>query len=70
VCAIAYSLVSEAQGAIQKTGKAVQSIFPIMLALMTVTGNTSSVAVYNPAMLFVSDFVVILINKIIQDFLV
>ena len=62
---VAYSLVSSAQNTIEKTSKAVQSIFPIMLTLMTVTGNSSSVAVYNPAMLFITDFVVIIINKLV-----
>ncbi len=65
VITIAYSLISQSKETIERVGKAVQSVFPIMLALMTVTGNTSSVAVYNPAMLFITDFVVILINKIV-----
>lgn len=65
VVSVAYALVSSAQNTIEKTSKAVQSIFPIMLTLMTVTGNSSSVAVYNPAMLFITDFVVIIINKLV-----
>ena len=65
VVTIAYSLVSESKETIESVGRSVQVVFPIMLALMTVTGNTSSVAVYNPAMLFVTDFVVIIINKIV-----
>ena len=65
VVTIAYSLVSQSKDTIERVGKSVQSVFPIMLALMTVTGNTSSVAVYNPAMLFVTDFVVIIINKVV-----
>lgn len=65
IVSVAYALVSSAQSTIQKTSKAVQSVFPIMLTLMTITGNTASVAVYNPAMLFITDFVVIIINKLV-----
>ena len=65
IIAIAYTLIFQAKEAITKTGKIVQSVFPIMLALMTVTGNTSAVAVYNPSMLFITDFVVVLINNIV-----
>ncbi|MBE5742223.1 MAG: hypothetical protein E7360_02745 [Clostridiales bacterium] len=65
VCTVAYSLISDAKSAIERTGKVVQSVFPIMLALMAVTGSSASVAVYNPAVLFVSDFVVIIINKVV-----
>lgn len=65
VVTVAYSLIAEAKDAIEKVGRVVQSVFPIMLALMTVTGNTSAVAVYNPSMLFITDFVVILINKVV-----
>lgn len=65
IVAVAYTLINQSKDTIEKTGKIVQAIFPIMLTLMTVTGNTSSVAVYNPSMLFITDFVVILINKIV-----
>ena len=65
IVSVAYALVSSAQSTIQKTSKAVQSVFPIMLTLMTISGNTASVAVYNPAMLFITDFVVIIINKLV-----
>ena len=65
VVTVCYSLTVQAKTAIEKTGKAVQSVFPIMLALMTATGNSSSVAVYSPTVLFMSDFIVIIVNKII-----
>lgn len=65
IVAVAYTLINQSKDTIEKTGKIVQAIFPIMLTLMTVTGNTSSVAVYNPSMLFITDFVVILINNIV-----
>lgn len=65
VITIVCALINQSKDSIQKVSKAVQSVFPIMLALMTTTGNTSSVAVYNPAMLFISDFVVIIINKLV-----
>ena len=65
IVAVAYTLINQSKDTIEKTGKIVQAVFPIMLTLMTVTGNTSAVAVYNPSMLFITDFVVILINKIV-----
>ena len=65
VVTVAYSLILQSKSAIENTSKAVQSVFPIILALMSITGNTSSVAVYNPAMLFISDLVVVVVNKII-----
>ena len=65
VVTVAYSLIYESKSAIENTSKAVQTVFPIILALMSVTGNSGSVAVYNPAMLFISDFVVVIVNKII-----
>lgn len=65
VVTVAYSLIYESKNAIENTSKAVQSVFPIILALMSVTGTSGSVAVYNPAMLFISDFVVVIVNKII-----
>ena len=65
VCAVSYSLVDEAKQTIERVSKVVQSIFPIMLSLMTVTGNVKSIAVYNPAVLFISDFVIIVVNKFI-----
>ncbi len=65
IITIVYTLVLQSKQTIEKTSKIVQSVFPIMLALMTVTGNTSSVAVYNPSMLFITDFVVIVINKVV-----
>ncbi|MBR2384781.1 MAG: stage III sporulation protein AE [Clostridia bacterium] len=65
IITIVYTLVVQSKQTIEKTSKIVQSVFPIMLALMTVTGNTSSVAVYNPSMLFITDFVVIVINKVV-----
>lgn len=65
VCSTVYALISEAQRSIEITGKIVQGIFPIMLTLMTVTGSSASVAVYNPAVLFITDFAVIIVNKLI-----
>ncbi len=65
VVTVCYSLTVQAKTAIEKTSKAVQTVFPIMLALMTATGSSSSVAVYSPTVLFMSDFIVIIVNKII-----
>ena len=65
IIAVAFSLISESKETIEKIGKVVQAVFPIMLALMTITGNNSAVAVYNPSMLFVTDFVVILVNNVV-----
>ena len=65
IVTIVYALVDKSKETIEKTSKSVQAVFPIMLALMTITGNTSSVAVYNPSLLFITDFVVVIINKLV-----
>ena len=60
-----YEATDSAVSAIETMTNQIEIIFPIMLTLMTVTGGTSSVGVYNPAMLFVSNSIVIIIKNVV-----
>ncbi len=65
VTAIVSSAVSSAYDAMDKMGKAMESAFPLMLTLMTVTGNVNSVAVYTPASVFISDFILVIFKTVV-----
>ncbi len=65
VTAIAYSLLTTGKETIDGISKTVQAVFPIILTLMSVTGTSSSVVVYSPAVAFISNIAVIVVENLI-----
>ncbi len=64
VTAIAYSMLKTGKDAIDYLSKTVQTVFPIVLALMSVTGSSSAVA-FSPSVAFVSETAVIIAENVI-----
>ncbi|MBR1867678.1 MAG: stage III sporulation protein AE [Clostridia bacterium] len=65
VVGVGYSLVVQGKDAVDGVAGVIQAVFPIMLSLMTATGNAASAAVYSPTAAFICEFIVIIIQDVI-----
>ena len=70
ITAIAYSLLEKGKSVIEGISAAVETVFPIILTLMTVTGSSASVAAYSPSVAFISNFAVLAAKNLIFPIIV
>lgn len=59
-------LIKTASGSIQSIKTQMEVVFPILLTLMTAIGATASVAVYQPAVAFLSSFVMQVLSSVLM----
>ncbi|MBO4262289.1 MAG: stage III sporulation protein AE [Clostridia bacterium] len=64
ITSMCFSVMEEAKSSLDKIASGVQAVFPVMLALVSVTGGATA-AVYGPSAAFVSDFIIIVVEKLI-----
>ncbi|HBF86289.1 MAG TPA: hypothetical protein DDW54_01265 [Clostridiales bacterium] len=65
VTAVALSAVSVASETLAKIGKATEAVTPVLLSVMAASGNANSAAVFSPAFLFVTDFIIALFKTVV-----
>ena len=59
------SVVGDCYGAVRSMQKQMQAVFPILLTLIATSGGSVSVAVYQPAVVFLSEIIVNIISTVV-----
>lgn len=65
VTALIYSLIAKGKEALSGIVGFIQAVFPVILTLMSVTGNASSAAIYTPSVAFITNFSVTVVENIL-----
>ncbi len=65
VVGIGYSIIVKGKNAVDGVASIIQTVFPILLSLMTATGGAAQAAVYSPSAAFICEFIVIIIQNLI-----